>query len=35
MERLQAMGVTVYRTDLNGAVVVTSDGDSLSVQTEK
>lgn len=35
LERLEMRGVTLYRTDLNGTVVITSDGESLSVRTEK
>lgn len=35
LERLEKRGVTLYRTDRNGTVVVTSDGEQLAVQTEK
>ncbi|WP_308752839.1 ComEC/Rec2 family competence protein [uncultured Anaerotruncus sp.] len=35
LERLEKRGVTLYRTDRSGTVVVTSDGEQLSVQTEK
>ncbi len=35
LARLQAAGVTVYRTDLHGTVVITSDGEQLTVEVEK
>jgi len=35
LERLTGMGVVVYRTDLNGNVVITTDGIYYSVTTEK
>ena len=35
LDRLEKRGVTLYRTDRNGTVVVTSDGEQLAVQTEK
>lgn len=35
LERLEKHGVTLYRTDRSGTVVVTSDGEQLAVQTEK
>ncbi len=35
LQRLQALGTEVYRTDLNGVVTITSDGTTLSVGTEK
>jgi competence protein ComEC len=35
LNRLSAAGVSVYRTDLNGNIVVISDGYSLNISTEK
>jgi beta-lactamase superfamily II metal-dependent hydrolase len=35
VERLQAAGATIYRTDLDGAVIVTSDGHTVEAQTAK
>jgi beta-lactamase superfamily II metal-dependent hydrolase len=35
VERLQTAGATIYRTDLDGAVIVTSDGNTLEVETTK
>ena len=35
VERLKEAGVTVYRSDVNGTVVITTDGDALHFQTEK
>lgn len=35
LTRLSAVGATVYRTDKQGTVTVTTDGQSLSVTTEK
>jgi beta-lactamase superfamily II metal-dependent hydrolase len=35
VERLQAAGATIYRTDLDGAVIVTSDGNTVEVETTK
>ncbi len=35
MELLAAAGVDVYRTDLNGSTVLTSDGEKLTAQPEK
>lgn len=35
LERLKKMGVTLYRTDRDGTVVIGSDGETLSVVTEK
>ncbi len=35
IERLERMGVEVYRTDRNGTVTITSDGKELRVETEK
>jgi competence protein ComEC len=35
IDRLESAGCTVYRTDLDGRVVVTSDGTTWAVETEK
>ena len=35
LEKLIQWGAEIYRTDLNGSVVVTSDGMNLKVKTEK
>lgn len=35
LERLDKLGIDYRRTDRNGTIVVTSDGNSVSVQTEK
>jgi len=35
LEKLDAAGVKVYRTDLDGTVVIKSDGSSLSITTSK
>ena len=35
VERLEAAGVEIYRTDLQGSIVVSSDGHKLTVSTEK
>lgn len=35
MNRLQANGSTVYRTDTNGTIICRSDGDSIEFLTEK
>ena len=35
IDRLESVGCTVYRTDLDGTVVVTSDGTTWKVETEK
>ena len=35
LSKLQGAGATVYRTDLNGHIVVTTDGDTYSVSTAK
>ena len=35
LERLLKMGVTLYRTDRDWTVVIGSDGETLSVVTEK
>ena len=34
LDKLKSMNVTVYRSDMNGDIVFTSDGKSLSVETE-
>lgn len=35
LSRLNDAGVEIYRTDLNGTVVMTSDGENITVVTEK
>ncbi len=35
MDRLTAMGISIYRTDLAGAVTLTSTGHGVTVQTQK
>jgi competence protein ComEC len=35
LDKLDAAGVEVLRTDLNGAITFTSDGNNLIVKTEK
>lgn len=35
MKRLEEAGVTIYRTDLNGTIVFSSDGTSLMAESEK
>ena len=35
IEKLEAMGVEYYRTDLDGNITFTSDGETISVRTEK
>ncbi len=35
LSRLNDAGVEIYRTDLNGTVVMTSDGENITVLTEK
>ena len=35
MKRLEALNIPIYRTDLNGNIVITSDGSTLTVTTEK
>ncbi|NLX01353.1 MAG: MBL fold metallo-hydrolase [Syntrophomonadaceae bacterium] len=35
LDKLQAAGVKVYRTDLNGNIIVTTDGKTYSVTTQK
>jgi len=35
LERLAGHGVTLYRTDLQGDIIVRSDGEVISVETEK
>ena len=34
LAKLNAMSVKVYRTDLNGTVIINSDGSNISVRTE-
>mgnify|MGYP000855193826 CR=1 FL=1 len=35
LDKLQSAGVKVYRTDLNGNIIVTTDGKTYSVSTQK
>ena len=35
MERLEKMNVPIYRTDTMGTIVVSTDGENISIQTEK
>ena len=35
LQRLDSLGIQVYRTDLNGVVTATSDGKTVSMATEK
>lgn len=35
LRRLEAMGVTLYRADVHGNIVITSDGDTFNVSTER
>lgn len=35
IDRLQSLHITVYRCDLNGTIVLTTDGVSIHVETEK
>lgn len=35
LERLDGLGATVYRSDVHGDVVFTSDGDTVSIETEE
>jgi beta-lactamase superfamily II metal-dependent hydrolase len=35
LDRLGAMGVLVYRTDLNGSMAITTDGTTWSISTNK
>ncbi|MGE1038323.1 S-layer homology domain-containing protein [Bacillus cereus] len=35
LAKLNAMSVKVYRTDLNGTVIINSDGSNISVRTER
>ena len=35
MERLEKMNVPIYRTDAMGTIVVSTDGENISIQTEK
>ena len=32
---IQKRGIQAYRTDLDGTIVMTSDGETLSIKTEK
>jgi beta-lactamase superfamily II metal-dependent hydrolase len=35
LDRLSQHGVTVYRTDLSGTITITTDGSTISVETER
>ena len=35
INRWKSIGATIYRTDLNGNIIITSDGDSIDVNTSK
>jgi len=35
MGKLGAAGVDVYRTDLHGTIIITTDGEEFSIKTEK
>jgi beta-lactamase superfamily II metal-dependent hydrolase len=35
MDALQEHNVTVYRTDLQGSIVVKSNGETITITTEK
>lgn len=35
LQKLSKMGITLYRTDMDGTIVIASDGDNLSVSLEK
>lgn len=35
VEKLEEMGVEYYRTDVDGSITFTSDGEEISVRTEK
>lgn len=35
IDRLNKMGIKIYRTDLNGTILITSDGEKNNIETEK
>ena len=35
LSKLNAMSINVYRTDLNGTVIINSDGSNISIRTER
>jgi beta-lactamase superfamily II metal-dependent hydrolase len=35
LERLKQVNATIYRTDLDGSIVISSDGAKVKVETEK
>lgn len=35
LQRLDAMGITLYRADISGNIVITSDGETFKVSTDK
>lgn len=35
LQRLDSMGITLYRADISGNIVITSDGETFKVSTEK
>ena len=35
LNKLQSIGSTIYRTDLNGTITVTSDGENIEISTSK
>lgn len=35
LNKLQNIGSTIYRTDLNGTITVTSDGENIEINTSK
>lgn len=35
LDRLEKVGATIYRTDLNGNIVVKTDGKNIKIETEK
>ena len=35
LQRLESMGITLYRADVSGNIVITSDGETFKVSTEK
>lgn len=35
LNKLQSIGSTIYRTDLNGTITVTSDGENIEINTSK